>query len=163
RPARPQTGDELLLVGSPFGLGGTVTTGVVSRVGPRWVQTDAAANPGNSGGPAIDRNGRVVGVMLAIVRGGQNIGFAVRIERGSAAQWPVPASARAAIRFAARTHAVGSQACSRPYAKPAAKASPAPISSRTSTCLGGGMRSPRTIAPSAPMRMTESQGIARAS
>jgi S1-C subfamily serine protease len=81
RPARPQTGDELLLVGSPFGLGGTVTTGVVSRVGPRWVQTDAAANPGNSGGPAIDRNGRVVGVMLAIVRGGQNIGFAVRIER----------------------------------------------------------------------------------
>src|SRR5439155_25815629 len=84
RTARPQTGDELLLVGSPFGLGGTVTTGVVSRVGPRWVQTDAAANPGNSGGPAIDRNGHVVGVMLAIVRGGQNIGFAVRIERACA-------------------------------------------------------------------------------
>ena len=81
RRARPHTGDQLLLVGSPFGLGGTVTTGVVSRVGRQWVQTDAAANPGNSGGPAIDRNGHVVGVMLAIVRGGQNIGFAVRIER----------------------------------------------------------------------------------
>jgi len=84
RPTKPHSGDQLLLIGSPFGLGGTVTTGVVSRVGRQWVQTDAAANPGNSGGPAIDRNGHVVGVMLAIVRGGQNIGFAVRIERACA-------------------------------------------------------------------------------
>jgi S1-C subfamily serine protease len=74
----PRTGEQLLLVGSPFGLGGTVTTGIISRVTRHAIQTDAAANPGNSGGPAIDRTGRVVGVLLA--GGGENINFAVRIE-----------------------------------------------------------------------------------
>lgn len=77
--ARPHTGEQLLLVGSPYGLSGTVTTGIVSRVTRRMVQTDAAANPGNSGGPAVNRQGRVVGVLLA--GGGENINFAVRIER----------------------------------------------------------------------------------
>lgn len=81
RPAgnRPRPGDELLLVGSPFGLEGTVTTGVVSRVTRRAIQTDAAANPGNSGGPALDRNGRVVGVLVS--GAGENINFAVPIGR----------------------------------------------------------------------------------
>jgi S1-C subfamily serine protease len=77
--AKPKVGDRLLLVGSPYGLGGTVTTGIVSRVTPRRIQTDAAANPGNSGGPAVDRKGRVVGVLVS--GGGQNINFAIRIER----------------------------------------------------------------------------------
>lgn len=76
---KPRVGDELVLVGSPFGLGGTVTSGVVSRVRPKVIQTDAAANPGNSGGPAVDRNGRVVGVLVA--GGGENINFAVPIGR----------------------------------------------------------------------------------
>ena len=75
----PSTGDELLLVGSPFGLYGTVTTGIVSRVTDRLIQTDAAANPGNSGGPALDKQGRVVGVLVA--GGGENINFAVPIAR----------------------------------------------------------------------------------
>ena len=81
RPLRrpPRIGDQLLLVGSPFGLSGTVTTGVVSRITPKLLQTDAAANPGNSGGPAIDRKGRVVGVLVA--GGGENINFATRIDR----------------------------------------------------------------------------------
>lgn len=81
RPDRrpPKTGTELLLVGSPYGLEGTVTTGIVSRVTPQAIQTDAAANPGNSGGPAIDRAGRVVGVLVA--GGGQNVNFAVPIAR----------------------------------------------------------------------------------
>jgi S1-C subfamily serine protease len=79
RRAKPKTGDQLLLVGSPYGLSGTVTTGIVSRVTRRMIQTDAAANPGNSGGPAVNRKGRVVGVLLA--GGGENINFAVRIER----------------------------------------------------------------------------------
>ena len=79
RRARPKVGDRLLLVGSPYGLGGTVTTGIVSRVTRKMIQTDAAANPGNSGGPAVDRQGHVVGVLLA--GGGENINFAVRIER----------------------------------------------------------------------------------
>jgi S1-C subfamily serine protease len=80
--AKPKVGDRLLLVGSPYGLGGTVTTGIVSRVTPKTIQTDAAANPGNSGGPAVDRKGRVVGVLVS--GGGQNINFAVRIERACA-------------------------------------------------------------------------------
>ena len=50
----PLPGDQLILVGSPYGLEGTVTTGVVSRVTYDQIQTDAAANPGNSGGPAVD-------------------------------------------------------------------------------------------------------------
>jgi S1-C subfamily serine protease len=76
---RPRVGETLVLVGSPFGLGGTVTSGVVSRVGAKEIQTDAAANPGNSGGPAVDRKGRIVGVLVA--GGGQNINFAVPIGR----------------------------------------------------------------------------------
>jgi S1-C subfamily serine protease len=81
RPLRggPAQGDELLLVGSPYGFEGTVTTGVVSRVTGRWIQTDAAANPGNSGGPAVAKNGRVVGVLLR--GGGENLNFAVPIAR----------------------------------------------------------------------------------
>jgi S1-C subfamily serine protease len=79
RRSKPKTGEQLLLVGSPYGLGGTVTTGIVSRVTRRMIQTDAAANPGNSGGPAVNRKGHVVGVLLA--GGGENINFAIRIER----------------------------------------------------------------------------------
>jgi S1-C subfamily serine protease len=80
---RPKAGDELILVGSPFGLAGTVTTGVVSRVTAKEIQTDAAANPGNSGGPAIDKQGRLVGVLVSGVNPalGQNLNFAVPIER----------------------------------------------------------------------------------
>src|SRR5581483_6828343 len=77
--APPAVGDQLLLVGSPFGLSGTVTTGVVSRVTKELVQTDAAANPGNSGGPAVDKQGNVVGVLVS--GGGENINFAIRIDR----------------------------------------------------------------------------------
>lgn len=72
-------GDPLLLVGSPYGLEGTVTQGVVSRITYNEIQTDAAANPGNSGGPAVDRDGNVVGVLLE--GGGENLNFAVPIQR----------------------------------------------------------------------------------
>jgi S1-C subfamily serine protease len=79
KPSRtlPKTGDELLLVGSPYGLYGTVTTGIVSRVTWSAIQTDAAANPGNSGGPALDKQGHVVGVLVR--GGGENINFAIPI------------------------------------------------------------------------------------
>jgi putative serine protease PepD len=75
----PAPGDQLLLVGSPYGLEGTVTTGVVSRVAYDEIQTDAAANPGNSGGPGVDAKGRVVGVLLS--GGGENLNFLVPIQR----------------------------------------------------------------------------------
>jgi S1-C subfamily serine protease len=75
----PLPGDELILLGSPYGLEGTVTTGIVSRVAYDEIQTDAAANPGNSGGPGVDARGQVVGVLLA--GGGENLNFLVPIQR----------------------------------------------------------------------------------
>jgi len=75
----PNPGDELVLVGSPYGLEGTVTTGIVSRVTYNRIQTDAAANPGNSGGPAVDGDGNVVGILVA--GGGENLNFAIPIQR----------------------------------------------------------------------------------
>jgi serine protease Do len=74
-----KVGQELVLVGSPYGLEGTVTTGVISRITYNSIQTDAAANPGNSGGPAVDKDGHVVGILLA--GGGENVNFAVPIQR----------------------------------------------------------------------------------
>jgi len=76
----PEQGDELLLVGSPYGLEGTVTTGVVSRVTKKLIQTDAAANPGNSGGPALDKSGHVLGVLVSGILG-SGLSFAVPIAR----------------------------------------------------------------------------------
>ena len=81
-------GDWVMAIGNPFGLGGTVTTGVVSararniQAGPYddFIQTDAAINRGNSGGPLLDMEGRVVGVNTAIFSptgGSIGIGFAV--------------------------------------------------------------------------------------
>ena len=82
-----EVGDWAIAIGSPFGLGHTVTTGIISgkdRVighGPYddFLQTDASINPGNSGGPLFDSAGNVVGINTAIVAGGSGIGFAVPI------------------------------------------------------------------------------------
>jgi len=76
----PAPGDALLLVGSPYGLSGTVTTGIVSRVTSKLIQTDAAANPGNSGGPAVDGQGHVIGVLVSGILG-SGLSFAVPIAR----------------------------------------------------------------------------------
>ena len=76
----PAPGDALLLVGSPYGLSGTVTTGIVSRVTSKLIQTDAAANPGNSGGPAVDGKGHVIGVLVSGILG-SGLSFAVPIAR----------------------------------------------------------------------------------
>ncbi len=83
-----QVGDWVLAIGNPFGLGGTVTTGIVSarnrdiNAGPYddFIQTDAAINKGNSGGPLFDMKGRVVGVNSAILSptgGSVGIGFSI--------------------------------------------------------------------------------------
>jgi serine protease Do len=82
-----RVGDWVLAIGNPFGLGNTVTQGIVSAkervvgAGPYddFIQTDASINPGNSGGPLFDLSGRVIGVNTAIVAGGQGIGFAIPI------------------------------------------------------------------------------------
>jgi putative serine protease PepD len=89
-----EVGDPVVAIGSPFGLEGSLTTGVVSGLGRTIqapdgfaiddvVQTDAALNPGNSGGPLIDSDGRVVGMNAQIAsESGSNagIGYAIPIE-----------------------------------------------------------------------------------
>jgi S1-C subfamily serine protease len=77
--APPLVGDALLLVGSPLGYEGSVTSGVVGRVADDEIQTDAAAYPGISGGPAVDENGQVVGVLVS--GEGENLNFAVPINK----------------------------------------------------------------------------------
>ena len=83
-------GDWVMAIGNPFGLGGSVTLGIVSarnrdiQSGPydQFIQTDASINQGNSGGPLFDMNGKVVGINTAIIaRGGSSlgIGFAVPV------------------------------------------------------------------------------------
>jgi len=85
-----EVGHTVLAFGSPFGLEGTLTEGIVSArrdvpdvgggMARRLIQTDAPINPGNSGGPLVDRRGRVVGVNTAILSrtgGSHGIGFAV--------------------------------------------------------------------------------------
>jgi putative serine protease PepD len=99
RSAQLQVGDPVLAVGSPLGLEGTVTAGIVSAVdrqarfgdnGNRQsaIQTDAAINPGNSGGPLVNSAGQVVGVNTAIATlgstsrsGNIGIGFAIPVDR----------------------------------------------------------------------------------
>lgn len=85
-----EVGDLVLAIGNPFGIGQTVSSGIVSglaraglaTLGPRsyFLQTDAAINPGNSGGALVDMSGRLVGINTAILTrsgGSQGIGFAI--------------------------------------------------------------------------------------
>lgn len=77
-------GDPVLAIGHPYGLNYTATQGVISRVdriqqGLKYIQIDAAINPGNSGGPLVDMAGGVVGVNSFIIRGGDNLGFALPV------------------------------------------------------------------------------------
>ncbi len=82
-----RVGDWVMASGNPFGLGHTITAGIISAKGrvigagpyDDFLQTDAAINPGNSGGPLFNMNGEVVGVNTAIVAQGQGIGFAIPI------------------------------------------------------------------------------------
>jgi serine protease Do len=79
-----QVGDWVVAVGNPFGLGHTVTQGIISAKGrvigagpyDNFLQTDASINPGNSGGPLLNLQGEVIGINTAIVASGQGIGFA---------------------------------------------------------------------------------------
>jgi S1-C subfamily serine protease len=87
----PRIGDTVLAIGSPGGLEKTVTSGIVSALGRRFlqlgdvIQIDAAVNHGNSGGPVIDQEGRLVGIVFAGVEQYQGLNFAVPAERLAAA------------------------------------------------------------------------------
>lgn len=85
-----KVGDQVIALGNPYGLAGTMTTGIVSQVGrlvpapgvgfsvPDVIQTDAAVNPGNSGGPLLNMQGEVVGVNFAALQ--QGLGFAIPMD-----------------------------------------------------------------------------------
>ncbi len=86
-------GETVVAVGNPFGLSGTVTTGVLSALGRSvpsetqgrtytdFLQTDASINPGNSGGPLLNIEGKVIGINVAIYQNAQGIGFAIPVDR----------------------------------------------------------------------------------
>ncbi len=86
-----QVGDRVLAIGNPFGVGQTVTSGIVSALGrnqlgintfENFIQTDAAINPGNSGGALVDVNGSLLGINTAIYSrsgGNMGIGFAIPV------------------------------------------------------------------------------------
>jgi S1-C subfamily serine protease len=85
-----QVGDPVMVVGTPYGLSGSMSTGFVSALGrtlsaettggyviPNVIQTTAPLNPGNSGGPVLNYQGQVVGIATAIVQDSQGVGFAI--------------------------------------------------------------------------------------
>lgn len=86
-----QVGDQVLAIGNPFGVGQTVTSGIVSALGrnqlglsffENFIQTDAAINPGNSGGALVDTSGNLLGINTAIYSrsgGSMGIGFAIPV------------------------------------------------------------------------------------
>jgi len=85
-----EVGDPVIAIGSPFGLSGTLTTGVVSQLGrtiqdstagnypiPNIIQTSVPINPGNSGGPLLNYHGEVIGITTAIIQNSNSLGFAI--------------------------------------------------------------------------------------
>lgn len=99
-------GETVLALGNPFGLGGSVSRGILSskrRATPKeneeltianWLQTDASINPGNSGGPIINMRGELIGLSEAMLPGAQGIGFAIPVKeiRSALAKVFVPES-----------------------------------------------------------------------
>jgi serine protease Do len=88
-------GETVLALGNPFGLGGSVSKGILSSKTRRpptadeqldvldWLQTDAAINPGNSGGPLVNLKGELIGINVAVLNQAQGIGFAIPVKRVS--------------------------------------------------------------------------------
>jgi serine protease DegQ len=95
-PDQAQIGDVVLAIGNPFGVGQTVTMGIISALGrtqlgintfENFIQTDAAINPGNSGGALVDTEGRLLGINTAIYSrtgGSLGIGFAIPVSTARA-------------------------------------------------------------------------------
>jgi S1-C subfamily serine protease len=81
-----QIGEPVLIAGNPLGLRGSVSTGIISSIrddpsagGYKVIQTDASANPGNSGGPLVNRESEVIGIVTFKIVGGENLNFAIPV------------------------------------------------------------------------------------
>lgn len=111
-------GETVLALGNPFGLGGSVSRGILSSKSRRppkegaplgiedWLQTDAAINPGNSGGPLINLRGELIGLNVAVFSEGQGIGFAIPIKQVAEALADMFAPAIGRLWFGARVRPV---------------------------------------------------------
>jgi len=114
-------GETVVALGNPFGLGGSVSRGILSSKSRRppvenapldvadWLQTDAAINPGNSGGPLINLRGELIGLNVAVYREGQGIGFATPIKRVTEALAEIFSPGLNQLWFGARVRPGGSQ------------------------------------------------------
>ncbi len=113
-----RVGDWVLAIGNPFGLGGTVTAGIVSARGrdihqgpyDDFIQTDAAINRGNSGGPLFNMDGQVIGMNTAIYSpsgGSIGIGFSIPANMVKAVVAAVEGIRPSAARLAGRAHPAG--------------------------------------------------------
>ncbi len=112
-------GETVLALGNPFGLGGSVSRGILSSKARQvpvedapletqnWLQIDAPINPGNSGGPLVNLNGELIGLNTAILREAQGIGFAIPVKRINEAlsEMLIPENSRARLWFGARIYA----------------------------------------------------------
>ena len=107
-------GDQIVAIGHPYGLNYTATQGVISKVdrirdGLKFIQIDAAINPGNSGGPLVNNKGEVIGVNSFIIRGGDNLGFALPVNYlREALQMYIPNRGQASTRCFSCTYLVTS-------------------------------------------------------
>ncbi len=103
RPGDLLLGETVIAVGNPYGLGHSISQGVLSASGRKAtyegnvifsdiIQTDAAINPGNSGGPLINLDGQLIGISTAIFKEAQGIGFAIPVKRleDVLARWLIP-------------------------------------------------------------------------
>lgn len=120
-------GAPVLVIGNPFGIGPSVSRGILSAKGRAvdegpaelYLQTDAAVNPGNSGGPLLDAEGRVIGVTAAVLERGQGVSFAVPIDDVRAALPDLLAWGRVRRGYAAMTYQSVDAALARALLMPA--------------------------------------------
>ncbi len=84
-PGNLKDGDQIVALGHPYGLKFSASQGIISKAarwqnGINYIQIDAAINPGNSGGPLVNKDGKVLGINSFIIKGGDNLGFALPAE-----------------------------------------------------------------------------------